>query len=43
MSTLQFTVLNAMLNKSTETFGKMENYVRIKVAGQNQEYRTKIV
>ena len=43
MSTLQFTVGSAVLNKSTETFGKMENYVRVKVAGQTQEYRTKIV
>lgn len=43
MSTLQVTVRDGVLNKSTETFGKMENFVSIKVAGQTQEYRTRIV
>ena len=43
MSTLQFQVNNGVLTKSTEVVGKMENYVRVKVKGQPQEYRTKIV
>ena len=43
MSTLQFQVNSAVLTKSTEMVGKMENYVRVKVKGQPQEYRTKIV
>ena len=43
MSTLQLTVRSAVLNKSTETFGKMENFVSVKVVGHNQEYRTPIV
>ena len=42
MSTLEFTVVEGILEKSTELFGKMENYVRVKVLGTNQEYRTKI-
>ena len=43
MSTLEFTVVSGILEKSTEMFGKMENYVRVKVLGTHQEYRTKIV
>ena len=43
MSTLQFTPKFAVLTKSTEMVGKMENYVKVKVKGQPQEYRTKIV
>jgi hypothetical protein len=43
MSTLELTIRSAVLNKSTETFGKMENFVSVKVVGQTQEYRTSIV
>lgn len=41
MSNLQITVNQAVLNKSFELIGKMENYVKIIV--NNQEYRTGIV
>lgn len=45
MSTLKLNVSSAVLNKSTEMFGKMENYVVVKalVFGQIREYRTSIV
>lgn len=45
MSTLKLTISSAVLNKSTEMFGKMENYVIVKATtfGQVREYRTSIV
>lgn len=43
MSNLQVTIRDGILNKSTEMFGKMENFVSIKLAGQTQDYRTRIV
>ena len=45
MSNLQLTIKSAVLNKSTELIGKMENYVVVKANtfGQVREHRTKIV
>lgn len=42
MSNLQFTINNVLLEKSTEMFGKMENYVVVKAStfGQVREYKT---
>ena len=44
MSILQLTLNHAVLNKSTDTFGKMENYILVKanVFGQTREYKTSI-
>ena len=43
MSNLQLTIKSAVLNKSTELIGKMENYVVVKANtfGQVREHRTK--
>lgn len=46
MSTLQLTVRQAILNKSYDIMGKMENYVYVKFSnglGETSEYRTDIV
>ena len=44
MSILQLTINHAVLNKSSDTFGKMENYVLVKanLFGQTTEYKTTI-
>jgi hypothetical protein len=46
MSRIELTVSHAILNKNYDTFGKMENFVRVRVigaAGGTSEYTTKIV
>ena len=45
MSTLSLNIGSGFLQKSSDTFGSMENYVYFKLTadGRTQEYRTKIV
>ncbi len=45
MSKVEITVTYATLTKNYDTFGKMENYVRLRSSngGQVSEYKTKIV
>lgn len=45
LSTLFITITDGKLFKNFDTFGKMENYVVIKLVdgGKSQDYRTKIV
>jgi Ca2+-dependent lipid-binding protein len=46
MSRIELTVTYALLNKSYDLVGKMENYVRVRVVGEKgatAEYKTKIV
>lgn len=46
MSRVEVTIRYAVLNKSTEVVGKMENFVKAKVnngVGSTTEFKTKIV
>jgi len=46
MSKLEVTITYATLTKNYDTFGKMENYVRLRVSSGNSatsEFKTKIV
>ena len=46
MSKVDITIRYAILKKSTDTFGKMENYVKAKVnngLGTQTEFKTKVL